>query len=118
MKEIVYYATDNWKNPTKKFLNNLLKINKNLHSKVLYKIDLLKVNLLWINDIKYIKEKIYELRIKDENNIVRVFYFSNIWNKLIILDWYIKKDDKLKINVINKMISYKNDFIKRFGNKL
>ena len=110
MKIILYYKKENWKIPFYEFINN---INENLFSKVFFKIELLASNLLWKNDVKYIKDKIFELRIKNENNIIRVFYFSKINNEIIILDWFIKKENKLKKQVLDRVIRYKNDYIKR-----
>ena len=114
MKSIIVYRKENWKCPFDIFIDNL---SDDLVSKITYKINLLLVDLLCINDVKYLREKIFELRVKDKNNIVRVFYFSEINNKIIILDWYIKKDNKLKKEVLNKMIEYKKDYLKRIWNK-
>ncbi len=49
MKEIVYYRKINWKTP---FVDFVSKLNNSLFAKVYYKIDLLSIDLLWINDIK------------------------------------------------------------------
>lgn len=113
MKQIIYYEKENWKIPVKIIINFLNKNNEKMLSKFYYKLDLLKFDLLWKEDIKYIKNNIYELRIRDESNISRFFYFSYSFNKIIILDWFIKKDNKLKNNILSKIINYKNDYIKR-----
>lgn len=110
MKNIVYYKKENWKIPFYEFINN---INKKLFSKVFFKLELLASDLLWVDDVKYIKDKIYELRIKDENNIIRVFYFSKINNEIVVLDWYVKKENKLKKQILDRIILYKNDYLKR-----
>jgi len=73
MKEIVYYKKENWKIPVYEFLEELSKNNPKLVSKILYKIDLLKNLNLWNEDVKSLKDKIYELRIKCSSNISRFF---------------------------------------------
>lgn len=113
MKEIIFYKKENWNIPMNDFIENFKINNKGLLSKIYYKLNLLRLNLLWNNDIKYIENQIYELRIKDNSNIIRIFYFSYINNKIILLDWYIKKENKLKRSIINKIINYKKDYLKK-----
>jgi len=113
MKEIVYYRKENWKIPIKLIINFLKENNPKILAKLYYKLDLLKFNLLWINDIKYLKEWIYELRIKENSNIIRTFYFLYNWDEIILIDWFIKKDNKLKSSILNKVIKYKKDYLKR-----
>ncbi len=117
MKDIIYYEKENWKKPLIIFYNFLKKNNKQLLTKIYFKIDLLAYDKLSVDDVKYLKEKIYELRIKDQSNICRVFYFIYFWNSIVLLDWFIKKDNKLKREILNKIIKYKKNFIKRFWKK-
>lgn len=111
MKEIIYYEKENWNIP---FLDFLKKLDIQLSSKIFHKTELLLIGKLWDWDVKYIKEKIYELRIRDENNYYRVFYFSILNDKIVILDWFLKKENKLKHSILNKIIYYKKDYLKRF----
>lgn len=113
MKKIVYYEKENWNIPVNKIINYLENKNEEMLAKFYYKLDYLKLGLLWKDDVKYIKNKIFELRIRSDSNISRFFYFHYIWDKIIILDWFIKKDNKLRNSVLERVIEYKNDYIKR-----
>jgi len=55
---------------------------------------------------------LYELRIQQSNNLVRLFYFIMDEQVYIITSGYIKKDQKLKKNEINKAVKIMNLFKK------
>ncbi len=112
MKEIIFYKKQNWKFPVKDFLDDLKYKNPVLHSKILQKIDLLSLDRLWNDDFKYILDKIYELRIKQSTNISRIFYFTIQNQKIVLLDWIIKKNQKLDNSTLDRVIAYKNNFLK------
>lgn len=114
MREIIFYQRQNWKIPAKEFLDNLFLKNSDLHSKTLQKIDLLLMDSLWNDEVKYLKEKIYELRIKQSTNISRIFYFTIQNKKIVLLDGIIKKAQKLDNSIIERIINYKNDFLKNW----
>ncbi len=114
MKEIIFYEKENGKIPINDFFELLNISNEKLLAKFYYKLDFLKLWLLWKNDIKYIKDKVYELRVKKWTDIWRVLYFCYLDNKIVILDWLIKKDNKLNKKFLRKIFNYKADFIKRF----
>ena len=113
MKEIVYYQKENWKIPVYEFLEKLSKNDPKLVSKILYKIDLLKIWKLWNEDIKFLKDKIYELRIKFSSNISRIFYFSIKNKKIVLLNAIVKKDNKINKKDIEKALKYKENYEKR-----
>jgi len=115
MKNIIYYQKKNGNIPVRDFLRWLTRNNISLVTKIRAKIQLLKLELLWERDVKYIGDKLFELRIRDKNNISRVFYFTHQWDNIILLDAIIKKQNKLKNTDIQRCIDYKNDFQKRFG---
>jgi len=115
MKNIIYYQKKNWKIPFLEFIDKLQGKNKKLEAIIYNKISLLSIDKLSFNDIKFIKDKVYELRIKDSLWFYRIFYFSCIWNNIIILDWFIKKDNKLKKGIFKKILLYKKDFLQRFA---
>ena len=81
-----------------------MKKDKNLALKIRSKIQFLSLDILGEKDVKYIKDKIYELRVRDRNNISRVFYFSYQNQDIILLDGIIKKQDKLKNTDIERCI--------------
>lgn len=113
MKDIIFYRKENWDEPVLIFLDVLKWINQKLLVKILYKIELLSEWKIWNDDVKYIWENIYELRIKQSSNISRIFYFTYEWNTIVLLDWIIKKDNKLNSNVLKIIKTYKKDFLKR-----
>lgn len=113
MKQIIFYQKQSGKIPVVDFLNDLEKKNPDLHAKVLQKIDLLAIDKLWQEDVKYIWDKIYELRIKQSSNISRIFYFTIENEKIVLLDGIIKKTQKLDNSIIEKVKNYKNDFLSK-----
>lgn len=113
MKEIIFYQKQSWEIPMKIFLDDLSFLNNDLYAKTLQKIDLLSIDKLWQEDVKYIWNKIYELRIKQSSNISRIFYFIIQNEKIILLDGIIKKTQKLDKKIIEKIKKYKDDFLKK-----
>lgn len=116
MKEIVFYEKENWEIPVQDFLDSLAVWDRRLKWKITHKIYLLSLGRLWYKDVKYVKDKIYELRIKDTFGISRVFYFNYSWNKIVLLDAIIKKENKLKQYVIDRVIKYKDNFTQKSWN--
>jgi phage-related protein len=51
------------------------------------------------------------LRVKQSSNISRIFYFTIKNEKIVLLDWIIKKSQKLDSSVIERVKRYKNDFL-------
>ncbi len=112
MKQIIFYQKQNGKVPVKEFLNELAIKNPDLNAKILQKIDLLLLDRLWKDEVKYIWDKIYELRIKQSSNISRIFYFTIQNGEIVLLDWIIKKSQKLDNLVIKRIKNYKDDYLK------
>lgn len=77
MFTLEFYETLNKVVPLEEFLNELKNKDKSLFAKVLRDMELLeaKGNLLREPYTKPIDDGIFELRIKQHNNIVRVFFF-------------------------------------------
>ena len=116
MKKIIYYRKENWEYPFVSIMDILEITNKKIFAKISFKIDLLSKWKLWNEDVKYIWDKIYELRIKQSSNIFRTFYFTYKWDFIVILDWFIKKDNKIKQSILNKVKWYMLDFLTRTWN--
>ena len=114
MKKILYYTKSNGITPFIKFMNKLKSDNKKLFAKILFRIDLLSDWNLWSDDMKYIWNKIYELRIKHSSNISRVFYCLYEWNTIIILDGIIKKQHQISVTIYKQIIQYRKDYINRY----
>ena len=113
MKQIIFYQKQSGDIPMKNYLDDLETKNPKLYSKIWLKIKLLVVDNLWNDDIKYIWDKIYELRIKQSSNISRIFYFTINNEKIILLDWIIKKTQKIDNSIIERVKKFKNDFLKK-----
>ena len=62
---------------------------------------------------KYVRDGIFELRIKVSSNITRILYFFYIDKRIILTNGFVKKTDKTPDNEIVKALSYKTDFIER-----
>jgi len=112
-KKVILYRKENGDIPIKIFFDELKNTNKQLLAKILAKIDLLNMDLLGSDDVKFLEDKIYELRIKKQSNIGRVFYFTLHGDSIILLDGIVKKDQKLKRNTLDRVIKYKNDYLNK-----
>ncbi len=77
MKKIIYYTKENWECPFVNFMLILKKTNVKLFVKISFKVNLLWDWKLWLDDVKFIWNKLYELRIKQSSNISRIFYFTH-----------------------------------------
>lgn len=78
MFTLEFYVAPNKVTPLEEFLNELKEKDKSLFVKVLRDMDLLesKGNLLREPYTKPIEDGVFELRTKQHNNIVRVFFSS------------------------------------------
>ncbi|EKE28368.1 MAG: hypothetical protein ACD_3C00067G0002 [uncultured bacterium (gcode 4)] len=112
-KEIIFYQKENWDIPVKMFLDSLKIKDPYLLATILNKLELLSLNLLWLDDLKYLGDRIFELRIKKSSNISQIFYFTLWGDSIILLDWIIKKDDKLKNWALKKFTNYRDDYLIR-----
>lgn len=90
-----------------------------LTEKELNKLDYI-VSLLETGDripvkfIKYIRDGLYELRMKYNSNIYRVFFIFDNDNIVVLFSGFQKKTDKTPENEINKALKIKEDY---YGNK-
>lgn len=64
--------------------------------------------------VKFIESKIYELRIKEDSKNYRLFYFSFIDKKFVVVHGIIKKTQKTPREDIDLSIKRMNDFIKDY----
>jgi phage-related protein len=92
---IEYYAAENGKAPARDFIDSLSAESK---AKFIFIADLLTEYGLNVRG-PYVKpitgsRKLFEIRIKDRQNIHRVFYFAYTGRKLILLHGFTKKTDK------------------------
>lgn len=113
MFEIIFYETDK-QSPIDDFLNELKKSEK---AKVQFAIERLEEEGEKARRplSAYVRNKIYELRTKNESNEFRILYFFFIDKKIILLHGFKKKTQKLKEKDIKLAESRMADWIRRFG---
>ena len=112
MSQIYYYLKSNQRCPIEIFFDRLESTNSKLYSKIFVKLDRLKTGCeMCTGDIKHVEGKIYELRVKQSTNISRIFYFCYDQKQIILLDGYIKKDNKTDPNVLRRVKTYYEDFL-------
>ncbi|MDD6640703.1 MAG: type II toxin-antitoxin system RelE/ParE family toxin [Erysipelotrichaceae bacterium] len=89
-----------------------------MKAKVLRTIDLLENNGPLLRELysKSLGDGIFELRIKQGNDITRVLYFFFIGNKAILTNGFIKKTQKTPKNVIETAKKYRKDYQRRNQN--
>jgi len=112
--QIYFYKNSKGEQPVKDYINNLKAAEQ---AKVRNKLNLLKefgpFNLD-INHVKYLKDKIWELRIVGKDHH-RIFWFIFNSKNIILLHAFHKKTQKIPQIHIQKSFSRKKDFIKRYG---
>ena len=93
MINIEFYNTESGECPVAEFI---LSLDSKMKAKVLRTIDLLENNgpILREPYSKSLGDGIFELRIKQGNDITRVLYFFFIGNKAILTNGFIKKTQK------------------------
>lgn len=65
---------------------------------------------------RYLREEIFEIRVKQGNNIVRILYFFDIGGKIILTNGFVKKTEKTPKRELEKAKKYKNDYERRCCN--
>jgi phage-related protein len=90
--EINFFKHNN-KSPVEDWLNDLPVYAR---SKMLRHIELLKKNGLSLKEpfVKYVKNKIYELRMRDKAGIYRILYFAHKEKTFVLLHGFVKKTNK------------------------
>lgn len=66
---------------------------------------------------KYLKDGVFELRVKHTNTISRSLYFYLENKKIIFTNGFIKKTERTPSNEIGKALKYKNYYIKVHKNE-
>lgn len=111
---IEYYVTENGKSPARDFIDALSAESK---AKFIFIADLLTEYGLNVRE-PYVKpiigsRKLFEMRIKDHQNIHRVFYFAFTGRKLILLHGFTKKTDKTPPREIETAEARMKDYLAR-----
>ncbi len=112
MTEIIFYDTEDGKCPLQEYLDSL---EPKLLAKALRTIDLLEKNgqSLRAPYSEPINDGIFELRIKQGSNAIRVLYFFFVGNKAILTNGFTKKTKKTPKSEIVLAKKYKSDYERR-----
>ncbi|WP_405354906.1 type II toxin-antitoxin system RelE/ParE family toxin [Ruminococcus sp.] len=115
MFEIIFYETEDSHKPVIDFLNSL---DTKMRVKALREIQLLKEFGYTLREpnSKALQDGLFELRIKQGNNISRIIYFFFINNKIVMTNGFMKKTQKTPKAEIEKAKKYKDDFERRNKN--
>lgn len=107
---VEFYRTLSGKEPVREFLDSL---PGKLASKAISKIELLKEYGYRLKepDTKKVSDEIWEIRVKQSSNIVRIFYFFFDGDKAILTNGFVKKTNKTPIREIEKAKKYRKDYI-------
>lgn len=110
--EIIVYTKDNGEKPVEEFLQTA---TIKMRAKIFREISLLKQNGNELREphTKHLDDGIFELRIKQGNDISRVLYFFMIGRKIILTNAFIKKAQKTPSNEITLAKKYREDYLKR-----
>lgn len=113
--EIEFYKLEDGSSPVKDFIRSL---DAKMKAKTIRTIELLENNGSTLREpySKSLGDGIFELRIKQGSDIVRVLYFFYIGNKAILTNGFIKKSDKTPDGQMALCQSYKKDYERRNGN--
>jgi len=113
MWHIDFYKTKEGKTPLIEFMDSL---SIKMRAKAVSDIELLE-NLgtdIRMPYSKHIKDGLFELRIQQSNNIVRIFYFFFIEKQIILTNGFIKKTQKTPSIEIDRGLQYKADYERRY----
>lgn len=91
---IEFYKTKNGNSPVEEFLESL---SSRQAANILEAMDYLKTFGLQLREpyVKFIGDKLYELRVKDSDGIYRVLYFAASGKKFVMVHGFIKKTQKM-----------------------
>ena len=112
--KVIYYSSEEGVYPVEEFINN-----KNINNQLKFAtlIDYLEkkgVNLPRPY-ADYLRDGIYELRIKLSGEETRTLYFFCYEFYIVLTHSFIKTSKKIPDKEINKALKYKDDFLKRYN---
>lgn len=112
-----YKNTETGKMPVKEYLDGLVDKQR---TKVLKYIEFLRINKGYLDEpiAKHIVGKIRELRVDFGSNRHRIFYFTFVEQKIILLHAFSKRTQKTPEQEIQSAQNNYNDFINSYGKKV
>ena len=114
MFEVIFYETSNGTCPIDIFLNELPVKTK---ARVFQVIRLLEIrgNELKMPFSKPLDDKIFELRIQQNEHRVRILYFFVIGKKVILTNGFLKDSQRTPSSEITKAKNSRDDYLIRMG---
>ncbi len=104
---VEFYCKKDGTEPAREFIE---KLDKKMIAKIIRIIDLLEENgpQVRLPYSEYLKDGIFEIRVKQGTDVARVLYFFVIGKKIVLTNGFIKKTQKTPINEIEiaKKISF------------
>lgn len=115
MFNIMYYETERGQVPVEEFIDSL---DMGMQVKVFRQISLLQDygNKLREPHSSLVGNGIYELRIIESGNIVRILYFFRVGKTIVLTNGIVKKTQKLPASAIQLAEQYKKDYERRHKN--
>ena len=105
-----YKKSNNKRCPTEEFLDNLSKKEIYLVERAIDRLSEFGNNLKRPH-ADYLRDDIYELRVKTNQGQYRLFYFFFDSTKIIITHAYIKKTSAVRDQEISKAIEFRKDYL-------
>lgn len=108
--QIVYYADRKGREPVRRYVNDLPSKEQ---QKVYAYLEFLRQREGYLDEpyAKHIIGKIRELRVDFSRNRHRIFYFTAMGKRIILLHAFLKKTPKTPKTEIKKAVFYYQDFI-------
>lgn len=109
---IIMYQKANGEKPVEKFLDEL---NVKVRARVMRMIKILKENGTRLREpySKNLGDGIFELRIQQGNNRLRVLYFFIQGNNIVLTNGFVKKTQKTPKKELEKAKKYRKIFLER-----
>ncbi len=110
--EIEYYETERGRCPTIEFRDGLSKQDQVFIDKAEERLENYGRDLRRPH-VDYLRDKIWELRIRTNHGQYRLLYFFFDGHKFVITHGISKKTDEVPDKEINKAIDFRTDYLKR-----
>lgn len=113
-REIIYYTTRSGRSPVDEFLDRLQEAHREAVEEMIGLLGEMG-HTLRRPHVDYLKNKIYELRIKEERTRYRVLYFFWHEGSIVLTHGFIKKTKKVPLAEIKTATRFRKDWILRNG---